>query len=906
MTDPRGATADEWFHFDMVLGLGENLLPCVPAADDVRVLKGSALEGKIGKIPSQFNYAGEAHGLKDWQKRPIMSNEIVAWSKDRRLNICVRTGPISGVYAFDVDVEDINRSPEIRGILGGLFHDAKQAYATRERINSVKFLIPFRMEASCKKRRIRLDNNPKGPAIELLADGQQFVACGSHSSGARYQWSPGLPEQIPTLTLDQVNSVWTTLTKTFATTSSKLENQTASALGQNPLEALKLISSDQSTSDVLSVISDEDWQTLLSALRFLLDKVADNDSWSKIGYALLSLQGTRPARQLWEDFSKKAVGYVEGGAAAWWDAHSRQEPRTDYRAIIAMARRAGMENVANPEAFPPVRAEPEQTQTDTGTDQAIEGRAEDVVAPAQQGDADADAQDAAGDPGAINVVPDAPIKPVIQLSDPRYSEIVDQLEGILVPYAFVQGPHLVRQTEAHADSDITRSDDALMLVNVSKAWMLKKLGELAIWQKWLKGPPGQWVNTKPSVEHIIGLLDLNSWTQLRPLDAIARAPFVRPDGSICDTPGYDRRARVLYVPSTEFPAIPERPDQDCARAALERIRGVFDQFPFKEPASEAAFLSHILTEAARVAIDRSPMFFYDAPSAGTGKGLLQEMAARIVHGSDPALRPWVGDGDEIRKALYASLLAGDRSLWFDNVPDGHKTRSPELCAFITSSTWKDRKLGESETLGIPNKMVLVASGNNITPTGDLARRSIVVRMDANMENLKQRVFKIPLLREYVMAHRPELLIDALTIIKAFHAMKDVKMPVALQSFERWSHFCRDPLIWLGMADPVDTQNETDDETTSVGVIYEALASQFGDREFTGLDVARLVNGITDSSGELANHMMQNGCKEPNSPLKVGYWLRGYRDRISNGIKLVHAGSAKTGVKWRFVKVGELT
>lgn len=280
------------------------------------------------------------------------------------------------------------------------------------------------------------------------------------------------------------------------------------------------------------------------------------------------------------------------------------------------------------------------------------------------------------------------------------------------------------------------------------------------------------------------------------------------------------------------------------------------------------------------------------------------MAARIVHGTDPALRPWVGDGDEIRKSLYASLLAGDRSLWFDNVPDGHKTRSPELCAFITSSTWKDRKLGESETLGIPNKMVLVASGNNITPTGDLARRSLVVRMDANTSNLKERVFKIPLLREYVMAHRAGLLVDALTVIKAYQLAPKQEMPVPLPSFEKWSHYCREPLIWLGLPDPVITQNETDDETGSVGTIYEALAATFGDREFTGLDVARLVNGITDSSGELANQMMANGCKEPNSPLKVGYWLRGYRDRISAGLKLVHAGNAKTGVKWRFVKMEE--
>ena len=92
----------------MELGLAGQLLPCVPASPDVQVVPGSALDGKVGKIPSAFNAAGLAHGLKDWQKRDILENELAIWRKDPRLNICVRTGEISGVYAIDVDVE---RSP---------------------------------------------------------------------------------------------------------------------------------------------------------------------------------------------------------------------------------------------------------------------------------------------------------------------------------------------------------------------------------------------------------------------------------------------------------------------------------------------------------------------------------------------------------------------------------------------------------------------------------------------------------------------------------------------------------------------------------------------------------------------------------------------------------------------------
>src|ERR1700728_3249543 len=109
-----GATAEEWAHFDLILGLGANLLPCVPFSADVKVQEGSAIEGKVGKIPSMYNGRGEAHGLTGWQKREIAPSEVAYWSKDPRLNLCVRTGPISDIYAFDIDIdaeraEDVNK-----------------------------------------------------------------------------------------------------------------------------------------------------------------------------------------------------------------------------------------------------------------------------------------------------------------------------------------------------------------------------------------------------------------------------------------------------------------------------------------------------------------------------------------------------------------------------------------------------------------------------------------------------------------------------------------------------------------------------------------------------------------------------------------------------------------------------
>jgi hypothetical protein len=839
-------------HFDLVLGLGSNLLPCVPASPDVKVLEGSALTGKVGKIPSAFNGRDEAHGLIGWQKREIDPSEVRYWSRDRRLNLCVRTGSLSGVGAFDIDIDD-SRSPDVRTLI-----EKALGYApTRTRNNSSKQLLMFRMEGPCSKRKIKLDDNPRGPAIELLFDGQQFVACGSHASGSRYQWLPELPSSIPTITLAQLDSIWMALTSKYAKTHTTYAAPTAPAA---------TATTDQ-PSEVMRTIDETEWQHLLSCLRFLLDKVQSNDEWSKAGYALLSLQGSRPAERLFLDFSRKAVGYEPGAAEQWWASHRDQQPRSDYRTIFGMARDRGMQRVADVSAFEPVPdPEPHSDLVD-------------VVPPEVQ-----------AAPGG---------RALVRLSEAEFSNITKQLEEVLSPYVYTQGGHLVRTSEAHSDGEMQRSADALMLVTATKGWARIRFGELCDFQKYIASQ-GEWRSIAPSAEHINTLLDRGGWNILRPLDAIARAPFLREDEIICDQPGYDKGSRVLYVPNIDYPAIPQTPTKQAASEALARLRDPFSEFPWKEGASESAFLSHVLAEAARLALDHCPMYVYDAPMAGTGKSTLQEMAARIVHGAEPALRPWVADEDELRKALYACLMAGDRSIWFDNIPDGVKIRSAVLETFLTATVWKDRKLGESFTSAIPNKTVLVASGNNVTPVGALARRSIVVRLDANTDNLRDRVFKIPNPRRYVMEHRAQMLVDALTIIKAYiNAGVQTGMPVSLPSFESWSRLARDPLIWLGMADPVVTQlNETDDELRSMGPVFERLVANFGEKTFTAGEMARVVGSLSDPNNEMSDALQQMGCLEPNNPIKIGYWLRASKDRIGGNWKLVHDGHSSQGMKWR--------
>lgn len=226
-------------------------------------------------------------------------------------------------------------------------------------------------------------------------------------------------------------------------------------------------------------------------------------------------------------------------------------------------------------------------------------------------------------------------------------------------------------------------------------------------------------------------------------------------------------------------------------------------------------------------------------------------------------------------------------------------RAPGLCAFVTSPTYSDRILGASETRKVPNRCTIVLTGNNITPTGDLSRRSLVCRLDANAETARGRTFRIRDLRGHVRSERAQLIVDARTIARAyaFAGRPDVAHP--LESFEQWSRLVRDPLVWLGMADAVASQEtETDDEVAPLQTAFAAIAAatQAQEGTFTAAQLAAtLAFAPPGQTSALRDALINAGCSEPGDATKLGYWLRGNKDRVASGMKLISDKQAQRGV-----------
>lgn len=197
-----GATQAEWFHFDMMLGLGQDLLPVV-ANQNAKISPKSKLK-TLGKVPSKFN-RGEVVGIADWTNHRATDAEIRAWSRRPDYGICVITREVRGI---DVDVSDPMLAHEVESFIAGYLGFA---LPKRFRANSSRFLLAVRVvtdDPAYSKWVLSLRTTEEEASglkdqIEILLGGHQFIAAGTHSSGARIEWAGGLPGEIPSLTTQE-------------------------------------------------------------------------------------------------------------------------------------------------------------------------------------------------------------------------------------------------------------------------------------------------------------------------------------------------------------------------------------------------------------------------------------------------------------------------------------------------------------------------------------------------------------------------------------------------------------------------------------------------------------------------------------------------------------------------------
>lgn len=308
----------------------------------------------------------------------------------------------------------------------------------------------------------------------------------------------------------------------------------------------------------------------------------------------------------------------------------------------------------------------------------------------------------------------------------------------------------------------------------------------------------------------------------------------------------------------------------------------------------------------------APLHLFTSPTAGSGKTQIAEAASIIADGVNPSLCSWPGDDEEMRKAISAALLAGESFIVFDNVSNGKTLRSAALDKTLTAAIVGDRLLGKMDRLTLINGALRAATGNNIVPCSDMVRRTIVARIDPRTERPWERTFKwTP--ATYAHEHRSELLAAALTILAAHLRTNPAPLDKPMQSFEAWSRIVRDALVWLGLPDPVRSQDtianedpDAEDRAELIGTLREHF---IGEQSFTAEDIASAIRGAAFTSDASTARRLSDAITarlngRPATALRVEHVLRSVLDQVSGGRALRgrpdrHAGA----VRWSVEDVG---
>lgn len=442
---------------------------------------------------------------------------------------------------------------------------------------------------------------------------------------------------------------------------------------------------------------------------------------------------------------------------------------------------------------------------------------------------------------------------------------------------------------------------ALRLCEITAPWLTERFASVATWRRWQEreqtwrpvDPPQQYATTY--------LAKVGQW-RAPVLTGIIECPTLRRDGSILSQSGYDPTSGLYVDYAGPALAVPDAPTRAEALAALAVLKEPYSEFLFADPAMGLSIaLAATLTAIVRRSLRTAPLFAFDAPVMGSGKGLLVKVAALIATGRPAPLLSQGKDEAEDEKRLGSLLLAGVSMMNLDNIerPVGGQL----LNSMLTEPVCNPRILGKSESPEMPCNLTIFATGNNLQFLGDMVRRVLICRIDPGCERPDARSFTRNL-NDWVPENRPRLLAAALTVLRAYIVAGKPKQPIPpYGSFEEWSALVRSALVWLGEADPCLSRASLEEDDPVMAALHSILPlwhDQIGERIVTTNEVC----GSARDDLLIALLEVAAGRRDPDKvdPKRLGKWLMKYKGRVSSGLRIVRGEDTDKKIAlWRVVR-----
>ncbi|HXD32996.1 MAG TPA: hypothetical protein VN643_17870 [Pyrinomonadaceae bacterium] len=458
-------------------------------------------------------------------------------------------------------------------------------------------------------------------------------------------------------------------------------------------------------------------------------------------------------------------------------------------------------------------------------------------------------------------------------------------------------------------SRIERNEDsgACRLKALNPNRMRREIVERSIWIR----HRGRLQNVCPPPSPVVHDVLASENPPLPPLLRITKVPVFVANGRLVQRPGYDADARLFYDPEKdlEIPRVAANPIAELDSAKRLILEELLGDFSFESQADKANAVVLILQPFVRDLIQGpTPMYAVDASSPGSGKTLLAQCATYIAHGDDRSLVPPTDSEEEIRKRVLSLLQEGTPIVQFDN--QRRKLNSGVLSAVLTAyPSWKDRKLGVSENLGLPVRNTWILTGNNLLLSDELNRRSIRIRLVPPHERPWEREradFRHPNLIGWVRENRADLIWSALTIISSWVHFQCKTSEKTLGSYEQWAGILGGILEHAQIPGFLENRNERDEDLDADTDAWRTFVYKwnvrFGIGEPTAADLFR---AFFDNGGFEETPLLLWGKDPAAKIVSLGRQLGKKKDAIFGGFQITKVPSnGHQSAKWKLVPIGK--
>jgi hypothetical protein len=521
--------------------------------------------------------------------------------------------------------------------------------------------------------------------------------------------------------------------------------------------------------------------------------------------------------------------------------------------------------------------------------------------------------------GAVSERPPAPKVRVarerveVQLG-PDLARVVDECVAAIAqdPRTFCRANGLV--TVIGAPPDAPRSAVAPgtpIIRTLAPATILERLSVFARILRW-NDKKGGWFESTAPESVVAAMVARGDWPAVRPLVGVVEVPLFRPDGTVRQERGYDAATGYVYLPSADYPTIPDHPSQADACRALALLEDIFSDFPHVDRAHKMVPIAAILTILARAAIDGPvPAFLFDASTRGSGKTRQANVVHIIAFGRHAAINTYPEKDEELDKLLASLANAGARAVLLDNLTRTFGGGS--IDAYLsTPGAINFRILGVTETRALPWLAVMMVSGNNLVIGEDAARRVLMSRIESPLERPEDRTdfkYRLP---EDAFLLRPKLVTAALTILRAYAAKGRPDAGVApWGTFEAWSRLVPHAIVFAGGADPqlARPRAESANDAMRAHAVLLEMLPRVAPGGTTARELVRLLypSGVSEeereSDGfsdlrEAIETMVPTRPGQTPSSHALGKALRSRKGRVIGGRRLVVVDeSGKRGHRW---------